>query len=77
MASPESEKGEPDSRFESSGFILPVGGYSLWKWSAGEARWLQLKDGSVPGFEPGTPPERPGQFDGQIVRWPNTARSGS
>jgi hypothetical protein len=46
------------------------GGYALWRWSAEELRWSLIKDASEPGFEPGLAPDRAGQFEGQIVRWP-------
>jgi len=47
-----------------------IGGYALWRWSAEDSRWSLIKDASEPGFEPGLAPDRAGQFEGQIVRWP-------
>lgn len=43
-----------------------AGVYNLWRWSAGDARWSLVKEGP----EPGAAPDQPGQFEGQIVRWP-------
>jgi hypothetical protein len=44
------------------------GGSSLWQYRAGQ--WELKKAGCEPGFERGSPPKEPGEFEGQLRRTP-------
>jgi hypothetical protein len=41
--------------------------YSVWKY---DGAWRVVEDRCQPGFHPGDPPSRPGDYPGEIVRKP-------
>jgi hypothetical protein len=53
----------------SSSQTVSNAGCSVWSFQGG--RWVLSEDRSAPGFVPGAPPTRPGEFDGDSVRVPS------
>lgn len=56
-----------DQTFTGHGHKLS--GFCVWKWVASDQKWVRIKDYSEAGYNPGTGPEDPGRYDGQIIRW--------
>jgi hypothetical protein len=50
-------------------------GYSVWSFRSG--RWSMVEDRSAPGFTPGPPPTRAGQFEGDSVKVTSIRKPGS
>lgn len=56
----------PDMSFEHE--VFAHANYSVWKFEDGT--WRMIQDRTRPGFMPGDPPPRPGNFPNEIIKKP-------